>query len=59
MYYSLGIPAAITLFQFTGATTYSAHTGKVEIDQNLSTKEVGLVLWQNFFQEYVDAKDNP
>ena len=34
------------------AQAYSAHTGKDEIDQTNSTKTHGLVLWENFFDEY-------
>ena len=37
------------------ATTYANHSPHSEIDQTNSTKEVGLVLWQPFFQAYVDA----
>ena len=34
---------------------YAAHSGKDHMDQTNSTKTEGLVLWQHFFQEYVEA----
>ena len=33
---------------------YAAHNNKDHMDQTNSTKTEGLVLWQHFFQEYVD-----
>lgn len=48
---------AVALTQLTEAST--PHDGKAQMDQNLSTKELGLVAWQYFFQKYVDAKTNP
>jgi len=37
------------------AETYAAHTDHAMVDQDISTKEVGVVTWQYFFQQYVEA----
>ena len=49
--------ATFTALLVATAQAYSAHTGKDAIDQNASTKEHGLVLWEYFFDSYVDAKN--
>ena len=39
------------------AMAQSPHTGnEAYIDTGNSAKEIGLVLWQYFFQEYVESK---
>jgi len=37
------------------AETYSAHFEKSEMDFDLSSKSVGLVKWQYFFDQFVAA----
>lgn len=35
-------------------TTFIAHADKAEMDQSASTKVLGILRWQHFFQKYVD-----
>jgi hypothetical protein len=51
------VAGALYQIAFGAATSsYSAHDGKKYMDAANSTKDIGLVAWVDFFQDYVDTK---